>query len=667
MPRIAQGIKLPPVVVPDAPPTPAPKKRRGRNKRLAPGERRKRKPAPPVGAPDTTQKHSPVEVPSDLAFSREVAELARKFKTTTYGMFTQEEALRMPRWRLEFEAWCRNPPGGLGRAKHFEHLAKYMWPALKEGWNPWLEMMVKSLVREEFVQRVGDMVVRATTWIGCAAAGKTYASGLFSMLWWAVDPANSIVILTSTTRDMLRRRVWSTIRNLYDTSVDLDSGKPMRIPGYVMESRTAIQHEKHDDKHAIYAMAVAHGETAKAVAMMKGIHAERILLVIDEANGTPESIYRVIPNLRKGCKELNLLFIGNPTSHLDCLGIVGEPQNGWKTVTVKDDQWLTKGVPEWQVPPGLCLHFDGYRSPNVELGETRWPFIYSCEDKEAALVTNQSSLEYWQNDRGFYAGDGVLSTVFTESLVERCNGYDRPSFIDPSTPVAFLDPAFGGDQCVLQFGEIGPISGGKMALILTEVLKLNPLADPGKEAEYVIAAQAKEACEARGVRPRNFGIDAIGTGRGAASVLATEWSGEIQKFYSNERPSKEQAVVSERVAEKEYDRATTEHWFRARDLLEAGQLYGLYREVVVQFCSRQYTVRGRVYVLSTKQEHKDSVASRESPDLADACVGMCWVGRSLGLEPTPQGRMAQEMRAKEEAADAVHDEENAYRSEEDYD
>jgi hypothetical protein len=329
---------------------------------------------------------------------------------------------------------------------------------------------------------------------------------------------------------------------------------------------------------------------------------------------------------------------------------------------VETDEWETKSIPEWQIPAGVALHFDGFRSPNVVLGETKWPFLYTWEDYVAAQASPTDTLEYWQNDRGFYAGEGVVNTVFTEGLVERCGGYERPPFLYSSTPVAFLDPAFGGDDCVLQFGAVRQTASVRVTLALTEMLILNPLATPGKEKEYTIADQVIRACKEKGVAPFNFGVDAVGTGRGCASVIATEWDGAIQRFHSNERPSGEHGAWGDLPANKEYDRATTEHWFRARDLLESGQLKGLHREAVVQFCSRQYAMVGKVYRLSSKQEHKESVASRESPDKADAVVGLCWVGRHLGLAPTLAPSVTHSWAETEREAEEIHREEGDYGS-----
>ena len=81
---------------------------------------------------------------------------------------------------------------------------------------------------------------------------------------------------------------------------------------------------------------------------------------------------------------------------------------------------------------------------------------------------------------------------------------------------------------------------------------------------------------------------------------------------------------------------------------------------MVQFCARQYKRVGRAYRLSTKEEHKKSVASAESPDKADAIVGLCWIARTLGLAPSPKVAGNRTWQQAEVEAEEIHAEEGSY-------
>jgi len=560
-----------------------------------------------------------------------------------YGMMSDEEALAYSQTQLEAIAFHRNPPAGRGRLEHFKSWAFNTWVGLKESWQPFADRQVGALCRETDVLRQGNKIVRSTVFTGCAASGKTYISALYALCWWLVDPGHSIAILTSTTKEMLRRRAWATIRTLTDTMVDMDTMTRLVMPQPVQESKTMIQAKPGDDLHAIFALAVAHGETATAVAKMSGLHARRMLLIVDECDGTPDAIFRTIPNMLKGCQDFTFLGIANPKSHIDAHGRLAEPRSGWSSVSVEDDTWITKGVPEWQLPPGVCEHFDGHRSPNVLLRRTAYPHIYSYEDYQLSISDAEKSkhIGYWAQDRGFWAGEGVANTVFTEGMLERYGGYGFIEWASEPVKLAFLDPAFGGDNCTLVFGECGQSVDGYRVLQVTERLLINPVGEAGVEAEYTIAKQTQSACEQCGVQARHFGLDSNGTGRGAAAVLATEWDSAILKFDSCGAVSKQPVSADDPTPCNEvYDRAVTEHWFLARNLLCAGQLKGIYSDAALQFCTREYDRIAKRYRLSTKPEAKKTMG--RSPDDADAVVGLCRLAVEVaGLYPRSMARVVE--------------------------
>ena len=113
---------------------------------------------------------------------------------------------------------------------------------------------------------------------------------------WLASPANSIAYFTSTSRTMVRRRIWTIIQKYGRGGLSNTKTKDwLEFGGNMVDSKTTLQLEKGDDKHSISALAVALGDTGEAVAKLSGQHEERILLVIDEGQATPEAIYATIP------------------------------------------------------------------------------------------------------------------------------------------------------------------------------------------------------------------------------------------------------------------------------------------------------------------------------------------------------------------------------------
>jgi hypothetical protein len=500
--------------------------------------------------------------------------------------------------------------------------------------NPWMLRILKAFTNHEHVSRHGDSVFRSVVLTGCAGVGKSHLAAMYAVAWWLVDPDNSIAILTSTTVGMIRARLWPQISHYYETAQEQLTGRKFKDMGvgHMVNSQMRIESQQGDAKHAIFAMAVALGETKKALNNLKGLHAPRMLLIVDEANGTPEAIFEIISNYRKGCRDLTVIIIGNPLSRLDPHGRALTPENGWPSITEDVIQWRTQPVPEWQLDSGLAIRFDGKDSPNVKLGFNKYPYIYSLDNWQSAQ-TVLNTFGYWTMDRGMHPPEGFSNTVFTEQLFMRCLGSGEYfTFISEREPVAFLDPAFGGDACMLAFGEVGDIEGGKKALQLVDMVEIT--FDPGVsnyEIEYQIARRVQAECTARRVKPACFGLDATGIGRGVAAILMAEWSPQLHALNwgigATSRPS---AQHDGRPARDVYDRYVTEIWFSVRELLEAGQIKGFRRSTISQFISRTYEMRGRKYSIEKKEDMKSRV--RYSPDEADAVAGICEVARRIGLE-----------------------------------
>lgn len=541
---------------------------------------------------------------------------------------------------LELEQWCfrrRWPPerGGLGRYRHLRNAARYLWPGLE--WNPWLERQIAALCDESTALVSGVTYVKAVAMTGCAAAGKTFAAALYASFWWRLAPHHSAVIFCSTTKEMLRRRVWAPVVSLHMDACD--SGGYYDPVGRLIDSRTKIVAETGDDLHGMFGIAVAGGETTSAVQHIKGMHCERIAVVIDEAEATPEAIFQTLPNLRKGCREFIVIALGNSVSHLDAHGLCCQPAAGWTSVSIEDESWPTRGVSKWQIEPGICLHFDGRKSPNVLAGETLYPYLYSWEDHRAALARPDyaASMAYWSHDRGFWPPEGLADRLFTEQMIEKYNGMGRFEWRSRRTPLAFLDPAFGGDECKLVFGAMGDTPEGRLALEVTEAVTLNLRVDSKDELDYQVARRAIAECKKRGVNPRQFGCDAVGTGRGVHAIIAGEWSPEVQRVEATVMPTlRPSSTADGRPAKEVYDRMATELWWSAREALQAGQLRGLYRDAVVQLCSRLYAMQGRKYRIETKAEFKLRLG--RSPDDADCFVAGTQVLTPNGEVPIEQLR-----------------------------
>jgi hypothetical protein len=515
---------------------------------------------------------------------------------------------------LELELYCfRNrlqpKDGGLGTFSHGKKAIGMLWPNLS--WNPWLEDQLESLCDDDYVG-----------WAGCGASGKTFGATLFAMLWWVSKPTSSAVVLTSTTAKMIRKRMWANLQELYR--------KAPGYPGNMVDSKMSLQAVKGDDRHSISAIAVAEGNTAKAVANIQGIHAERVMVVIDEATDTPEAAFEACTNLSKGCKEFKMLVIGNPASKFDPHGKFCTPDKGWRSVTIEDTQWITQR--------GVCVRFDGTKSPNIIEGRTKYKYLITREQVDAAIRhEGEQSPTFWKYTRGFWAPDGMVKTVLSESLIETHRPMRGIVFKDRFRRIAGLDPAFGGDRCILRFAKLGESVENKQCILFDDIVHISVNANLSDPVHYQIAARVKQECLSRGVSPQDFAMDASGEGGGLADILTREW-GPMHRVEFGGVPSI--LPVSEedtKPCNEAYDRKVTELWFSMRRWVIEERIGGVDLPTLQEFCARMFDDTKRKIAVEPKSVMK--LRTNKSPDLADAAVIVLDLARKTADPGSNSGRL----------------------------
>lgn len=492
--------------------------------------------------------------------------------------------------------------GALRRFDHFKTIADTVYP--KTDWNPWFTRAIEELCEDDWAAMVG-----------AANAGKTHSVAFFCAIWWMCLPRQSSVQLTSTTGNAIRRRAWPIIQRLYSTY-------PGERLGHFLDHKTTWQAVQGDDKHSICAVAVADGNTAKAIDHIKGIHTRRQILVIDEAEATPEAAFGVIDNQISGPEEYKVIVIGNPRNRLVSFGAFCEPKAGWTSVTVDDEGWFTK--PQLNGKPARVLRFDAEKSPNIVHGKNYWPYL-PTEDRvehvrKARGGGNHPS--YWTEFRGFWPPDGISRTVFTESAIETFNARKpKHEFVGGGMfVVGGLDPAFsfGGDKAIIRFARCGEIEKGIIGIELLPPIVIPLNSSSTNPINYQIAERTRELCDQHRCTAENLAVDATGGGVGTCDVLARLWSNRIIRVMFGGAASN-YAVSNEdgRSCDEVYQNKVTEMWFTAKEFTYGGQVRGLDYETAIQLCSREYDDRKKLVNLESKADYKKRTG-RPSPDEADA-------------------------------------------------
>jgi len=503
--------------------------------------------------------------------------------------------------------------GGFGKLEHFRRVITAAWP--KTDWNPWLDRFVDTFVHHDWI-----------CFSGCASSGKTFGSALTAVAWWLCAPERSSVICSSTTRQMLRKRIWGVIQELYRSST-------IGPFGNFVDSKTMWQSQKGDDKHAIFAIAVEDGSINKAIDRIKGVHTERQLVIIDEATSVPEAIFETAANLYAGAREFKCIVMGNPRSRLDSMGRFMEPDRGYSSVTVDDDEWFT--VPQLNGSKGICVRFDAEKSPNILVGQEKWPYLVT--ERRLNNARNRLGAEsprFYTEYRGYPPTEGLLKTVFTEGLLETHKALGNPHeftgdwFID----VAGFDPAFGGgDRPIMKFGRIGRTTKGNMGMNLGDTVKLeiNAQTLDKEPLHYQLARQAVEQCEARKVLPECLAVDATGEGGGLCDIIQRKWGPIIRVEFGGRAGEEPINAEDRRPAIEVYQNKAAAIWFSTKEYLISGQLKNFDSATAMEFTEREYDDSGLRIKLKSKAETK--LTFGKSPDLADATVLAVEAGRIAGM------------------------------------
>ena len=517
---------------------------------------------------------------------------------------------------------------GYGRVFHGKKAARMLFPS--SDWHDWTEWRWRTFCD---LQGKALTTPRWYLWAGAAASGKSWDAVWFAVTWWLMAPDLSAVIMTTTSAKIGRKRLWSVVSEIYHAW--LERGLPAF--GSFVDSECEWRRAQGDSKHSISLIAIDQGPLQRAVDKVKGHHCERIMVIVDEGDATPEAIFSATANLQAGAsREFVVVSTANPESRFSKFGQLAEPIEGWGAVGPDIDEYDSRlGC--------RVLHFHGLQSPNVKGGKVVCRHLINSE--QVAAIEKQhgrDSIEFWRNVVGWFHPEGLSHTVFSEAMFIKSKAtIGRWTWYSARKQIAALDPAFtaDGDKCVLQFAELGTIADGRMAIQLTDrvIVPINPNgADPVNEQ---IAHRTIEECHARNVPVQHFILDDTSGGLGDRFSLL--WGIGFVRCHFNAAPT--ERLVSDEDMRRccdVYYNFVSELWFTARWFLEAGLIKGADNELIREAITRLYWEVNRKKQIEPKGDsmrlgRRVGMKQRVgfSPDMADALCLVCELARQLGAVP----------------------------------
>lgn len=473
---------------------------------------------------------------------------------------------------------------------------------------------------------------------------------MLALEWWLEAPNESAVIVCSTTKEMLRKRVWAQIAHFHNKLYERFGAKAKKenIFGELIDSETKIRWRAGDDKNCIFGMAVDDGPVDEAINNLIGIHTTRVWLMLDEMQGVRPPIVsaKVLGNLAKN-PESYFLGMGNPESLNDPLGVHSEPLAGWGSVTIGEtEQWETKGGP--MKGRGLCQSFIGTKSPTYDSeGEKkRLSWLINDEWIKAHLESvafNDKDPSYLSQALGVWPMSGLESTILSDQIITTFKLKERAVWTERFTWFASLDPAFttDGDACILYFGRRGmtEVDGKRRWMIDFSPTEGKPgwvlvpiVSDSGVPVDYQIVNFCKARCEERGIPPEEFALDSTGVGGGLGSIFKREWGAVHAVDFRGKPTGNPVSDTNPKPAYEEYDTRASELNFSIRQFAVAGSLRGLSNEACIDFSARRTEYKNKKNRAEPKKEMKKRI--NRSPDHGDTVAIGLDLCRERGAVPS---------------------------------
>ncbi len=519
-----------------------------------------------------------------------------------------------------------------GFAHHPNDKAKefYFWRVCDELWNreelpehmmvrhPWAEKMIRAAIKHKYLA-VG----------GSASSGKSHTMAAWGIVQWLSQPRDTLVLMTSTTLREARKRIWGSVMSL----LSVIDGAPIKIrdsignAAYIDENGTLIE------RAGLSLIAAEKSKTREAIGKFIGIKQKRVIMIGDELSELSESILQAgLTNLSKN-PSFQMIGMSNPNSRFDAFGVWSEPKKGWESVdTQTADEWKTK----WN---GKYIRLDGERSPNITLGEVKYPWLPTAEKlAEDRALLGPESRGYMRMVRAVFFDSDETTGIYSEAELTKGGAMGEVDWVGKPTAVAGIDPAFtnGGDRTIMYTAEVGYARNGQYVCKLGEAIHLNDDAtNKAVPRTYQIVHRIIDHCKRRNISANNVALDSTGAGAPFCDVLAGEWSSDFMRVtFGGKGSDKRVSMNSQLTGAELYTNRVSELWFVGKELLRTKQIYGVSSDLAQEMCARNYDMTKGTGTLRVKIESKPEFKARfgRSPDLADAAfLALDCARQRLGL------------------------------------
>lgn len=534
----------------------------------------------------------------------------------------------------------KGEPCGAGLPHHVKAAIKLLWPDME--WHRWVELII-----DEFLKSPGR-----TACFGPASSGKSFVFSRCALVMFYARPKGTTVLISSTTLDALKRRIWD-----YVVSSDKDARRLYpRLPGSLIESKLMLladeaTEEGRSFKDGIVGVAAKIGGQWRGIEPFVGCKNDVVIVIADELQFCSEGTLESLANLESN-ENCYAALIGNLPDIYNPLALAAEPKLGWESLpdTEKTRVFATR----WR--GGRAIQLIGMDSPNLDFPEGQEPYkklIGRRYIQQCAENYGPESDKFNMFASGKIPRASMNRTVFSKAQAFRCRAMEGVKWSHHKVVMGYgMDAAYsgvGGDRTPGAPFMFGRDHEGLWKLWIGPVKIYAGSAKQTQTHAEAIVEQCKIECDAHGIPPEHVFYD--GTGRSELTIaFARMWSSKVVPIEfggpATERPafSGEKHLEGEQKGERKtcrqmYDRFVSELWFAWSYCITSGQMRGLNDDILNEGCQRKWElVRGAKQSIETKTEMKER--GLRSPDLGDmaviCCEGARRLGFPLGAEATPK-------------------------------
>lgn len=443
-------------------------------------------------------------------------------------------------WNPPPNAYADNPVGWVHEVAH------------EETWSKQREIM--ESVRDN----------RYTAVKSCHGPGKSFTASRV-VCWWMDTQPDAFAITSAPTSHQVRTILWREIRR---------GKKAANLPGKISQGQVPEWKDPTGEIIGFGRKPADYLDPMEAAAAFQGLHADSLLVVLDEGSGIPQWLADACENLITGTAG-RLLIIGNPDNPLSYFAKAFRPGSGFNTITIKAED-----TPAFTGEPVSERLLDRLTSKVwVEERAKRWgknsPMYKSKVDAEFSEITDD--------------------TVFTPSMISDAVVNDRSKHATVRGRLGYDVARLGADENVVYHNRNGYVR------LVARWAKVDTMESVGRYRRLVND-------DRRGAPPTH--IDATGLGAGVYDRLR-ELEFPVIPFNGGDKAHNP----------LKYKNRRAEAYWDAREMFEAGliDLEPEDEDLQAELMEVHFKLdsNGRIQI-----ESKDDISDRlgRSPDRADGFV-----------------------------------------------